>query len=123
MNSHTFSGFILAVVICAAVFAFARAQLAPANPHKAIDDYMRSYERLVEQVETLDEAGEQNFDRLVQNMEAFVATAERLQEKDVWTKNDSAMLRLLNGRYDSAVRRLVSGSLSRGIPVSFNSIQ
>ncbi|MBQ3825366.1 MAG: hypothetical protein II811_04445 [Spirochaetaceae bacterium] len=123
MNAHTFSGFILAVMFFMAVFAFARVQLTPENPHKAIDDYMKSFERLIEQVETLDPTLEQNFSNLAQNSKEFAITAERLQKNEVWTKNDSAMLTILNARYDIAVQRLVSGNLASGKAVSFTRLQ
>ena len=83
MNAHTFSGFILAVMFFMAVFAFARVQLTPENPHKAIDDYMKSFERLIEQVETLDPTLEQNFSNLAQNSKEFAITAERLQKNEI----------------------------------------
>jgi len=123
LKTHSFTTIFLTVVICGAIFAIVKAQLTPANPHKAIDDYMRSYERLIEQVETLDTRSEQNLAYFEQSSKQFAVTAERLQSNTVWTKNDTAMLSILNSRYSAAVSRLISGNMSQGIALSFKHFQ
>ena len=112
--------FVFVVAICASLYSFTKSQIASADPHKAIDDYMKTYERLVEHIESLNPDSEQDFPLLAQHSEDFNATAKSLKTFSEWTKNDSAMLDILNSRYSKAVSRLVSGNMENGISVSFS---
>ena len=116
MKSKSFVIALLFVVFCTSIFALAKAQ----EPHKSIDDYLKAYERLIEYVEELNPAIEQDFPLLAQKSQNFNATAQSLQASSEWTKNDSAMLDILNERYTAAVTRLVSGNMANGYSVAFN---
>ncbi len=117
MTSKHILAAIFFLVLCASIGAISKGQNA--DPHKAIDDYLKAFERLVEKVEELDPDEEQNFALLAENSENFNATAQSLKTNEEWTKNDSAMLKILNERYSNAVSRLVSGNIANGHTVTF----
>lgn len=106
MKSSSNKNVSLACSLCAFCFLLLATQfLFPKDNHKNINDYLKTYEQLVIQVEETPTADVESYIALSKKSTEYSLFAEQLQSNENWTEDDNIRLKELTQRYNEAVHR------------------
>ncbi|MCR5605583.1 MAG: hypothetical protein K6F69_02040 [Treponema sp.] len=116
MKSSNNKNVSLACSLCAfCVLVLVTQFLFPKDTHKNINDYLKTYEQLVIQVEKTPTADVESYIALSKKSTEYSLFAKQLQSNKNWTEADNVRMEKLTQRYNEAVHRFFLSNSSSSI--------